>query len=58
VVLEVLREVTMAAGDGDRLDDLATLRPFELGELRLQALHLVRCQLDLAHRRTEASNPR
>ena len=33
VVLEVLGEVAVAAGDRDRLHDLGALRPFELGEL-------------------------
>ena len=49
VVLEVLREVAVAARDGDRLHDLGPLRPFELGELGGQLRVLLRGEL-LVHR--------
>ena len=45
VVLEVLREIAELACALDRLDDLGALRPFELGELRLEGRTLLRSQV-------------
>src|SRR5439155_18854926 len=38
VVFEVLGEITVTSGSRDRLDDGATLRPFEVRELGLELL--------------------
>ena len=49
VVLEVLGQVSMAAGHRDRIHDLGALGPFQLGQLGLEPGHLFRGELDVIH---------